>query len=74
NDVLYIECYCVERGDYKLEIIDLLGGSVILHEWRNTRISTLYDFEFPATNLASGPYIIIMSAPRTRHHYKFTKM
>jgi hypothetical protein len=74
-DVLKVECYCVDRGDYTLEIIDMLGNSTsITREWRNTKISERYNFDISVSNLSIGNYIIIMTAPRRiKYHYKFSK-
>ena len=75
KDILSVECYCTERGDYTLEIIDALGNISVVEKWRNTKTATTHNFEIPISNIAIGNYMIIMNAPkRIRYHSKFSKI
>jgi hypothetical protein len=32
NTLLKIKCYCIERGEYFLSVVDLTGSSTIVHK------------------------------------------
>jgi len=62
--VLEVECKTIERGNYTLEIVDLLGSSVTVHTFTVTVSGQrIFDFEIPIAFLASGSYFIIMHTP-----------
>jgi hypothetical protein len=73
DGLLKIHCKTVERGDYSLEIVDMLGNSITVQEWSIAGSKRIFDFEIDVSNFASGSYFIIMNTPTARYTAKFVK-
>jgi len=72
KDILELECRVVESGNYKLELIDLLGKLITVKEFEaDVRYKSIYNFEISVKNYANGSYIIIMNTPTERFSQKF---
>jgi hypothetical protein len=73
KDVLKVSCYCIDRGEYRLEIVDILGNLSIVQSWNHTKKSQDYNFEISVAPYPLGNYIILMTTPKnTMYHSKFT--
>ena len=75
SGILEVKCNAVERGNYSLEIIDLLGhtNTAIVDRWVVTATTTerLFDFVIPIPNYPNGSYLLVMNAPTRRYSTKF---
>ncbi|MDR0926400.1 MAG: hypothetical protein LBO69_01365 [Ignavibacteria bacterium] len=72
NELLKVTCITIERGNYSLEIVDLLGNSTKIKEFVVTQtMQNDFNFEFHIGNLGNGTYIIIMNAPNAKYTNKF---
>jgi hypothetical protein len=72
TDVLEVECKTVERGNYSLEIVDLLGNATTVKEFTvSANGKRIFDFEIPIQNYGNGNYIIAMNTPTVKYSQKF---
>ena len=73
SEILEVECKTIERGNYRLGIMDLSGRTTILREWAVTANSSerLFNFEFPIQNYPNGSYLLIMYAPTRKFSTRF---
>jgi hypothetical protein len=71
-DVLEVECWTIENGDYTLEIIDLLGNTITVTEWTVTANSSrIFDFDIPIQNFSNGVYFVVMNTPTAKYSAGF---
>ena len=70
NYILKIECFSVETGNYFLEIVDILGNTITIKEWKNTQTGK-NNFEIPVNNLGNGIYILRMTSPSRQYYENF---
>jgi hypothetical protein len=73
DEVLKVKCVCIERGNYTLSIVDLLGNTEIVKEWKVTNTKqNEYEFDdINISNYGNGNYFIIMTAPNSKFYDKF---
>ena len=74
SSTLEVRCNTIERGNYSLEIIDLLGYTpTTLNEWTVTAntIERIFNFEFSIQNYPNGSYLLVMNAPTKRYSTRF---
>jgi hypothetical protein len=73
SEILKVTCNAIERGNYTLEIIDVLGNSEIVKIFSVDAKNVLpLQFEIPISKFSNGNYIIIMTAPNDKHSAKFS--
>jgi len=72
TDILEAKCKVIENGKYTLEIVDILGGSVIVKEWNvNINDATEFEFSIPVIMYGNGSYFLILNTPTARYSEKF---
>ncbi|MPN13032.1 hypothetical protein SDC9_160352 [bioreactor metagenome] len=69
---LELECNVIENGNYSLEIIDILGNSQKVKEWKVTsKDNKKFKFSIPVDNYGNGNYIVVMNTPSAKYTAKF---
>jgi len=73
SEMLEIECKTIERGDYSLEIVDLLGNATTVETWTVAGSTRIFDFKIDISNFAIGSYFIVMNTPTNKYSARFVK-
>jgi len=72
TEMLEVHCKTIERGNYSLEIVDLLGNATTVETWTvNLGGTRIFDFEIDVSNFANGTYFIIMNTPTNKYSARF---
>jgi hypothetical protein len=72
SELLEIECYVIESGNYTLEIVDLSGSVSKIKDFVvDTKTQNTYNFEIPVAIYSSGNYILLMNTPTMQYTTKF---
>jgi hypothetical protein len=74
TNILEVHCKTIERGDYTLEIVNLLGQtSTLVQDFTVSGSKRIFDFDLDISDFASGAYIIIMHTPTVKYSTKFVR-
>jgi hypothetical protein len=72
KDDLDVICKVFEKGNYSLEICDMLGKTAVLKEWSVTEnVEQEFNFTIPVLKYASACYFLILHTPSDIHSEKF---
>jgi len=73
TEMLEVNCKTIERGDYSLEIVDLLGNATTVETWTVAGSTRIFDFKIDVSNFAIGSYFIVMNTPTNKYSARFVK-
>jgi len=75
GSILELLCKTIERGDYSLEIVNMLGQTTeTVYTWQvSASGKRIFDIEIDIQNFASGAYMIIMNTPSARYSTGFVR-
>jgi hypothetical protein len=72
TNILEVQCKTIERGDYTLEIVNLLGQtSTVVQDFTVSGSKRIFDFDLDISDFSAGAYIIIMHTPSAKYSTKF---
>ncbi|MCL2039798.1 MAG: T9SS type A sorting domain-containing protein [Bacteroidetes bacterium] len=72
TEFLEAKCKVIESGTYTLEIVDILGKSAIVKEWKvNINDEQEFNFTIPILMYGNGSYFLVLSTPSAKYSEKF---
>jgi hypothetical protein len=72
NSILEVQCTLTENGVHTLEIVDILGKSVLVKSWSVSSNDTKdFEFEFPLLMYGNGAYFLVLNTPTARYIARF---